>query len=148
MHTKVYRGTLRLLVEGVEFLQNLSVPIGDSSKPHGFRFAQSYTYRFHAIPPLLSFRAQREILSVALPLLCRACLRVELSARSLSHEMKPAVDVEQLAGHEIAFGRGQKEHGADQVVFHLRALDAALIALSFRAKRGIFLDANTERMLN
>jgi hypothetical protein len=31
--------------------------------------------------------------------------------------MKPAVDVEELAGHEIAFGRGQKEHGADQSFF-------------------------------
>jgi hypothetical protein len=45
--------------------------------------------------------------------------------------MKPTADVEELAGHEIAFERGQKEHGADQVVFHLRALDAALLSANF-----------------
>jgi hypothetical protein len=81
--------------------------------------------------------------------------------------MQRTADVEELAGHEIAFERGQKEHGADQIVFHLRALDAALLSANFfifgidfaplshdeagltvfTQKRGIFLDATLSACL-
>ena len=42
------------------------------------------------------------------------------------HELA-AVDVDGLAGHEIARRRRQEHHRADQVVGHLRALDRAAL---------------------
>ena len=40
----------------------------------------------------------------------------------LPDKMRPAVDVEQLSGHEVALRRGQEHHRADQIVFDLGTL--------------------------
>src|SRR5215510_16273134 len=55
-----------------------------------------------------------------------------------SDEIKPAVDVQQLAGHKIAFWRREKQYGADQIGFDLRSLDASLLGAYFLI-RGINL---------
>src|SRR5262249_31668530 len=57
---------------------------------------------------------------------------------SESDEMEPAIDIQQLAGHKIAFWRREKQYGADQIGFHLRALDASLLGAYFLI-RGINL---------
>src|SRR6266576_40029 len=41
--------------------------------------------------------------------------------------MRPAVDVERLPRHEIAFGDHSKSTVPDPIVFYLRALEAALL---------------------
>src|SRR5215813_10252628 len=57
---------------------------------------------------------------------------------SESHEMEPAIDIQQLAGHKVAFWRREKQYGADQIGFDLRSLDASLLSAYFLI-RGINL---------
>src|SRR5262249_55013407 len=57
---------------------------------------------------------------------------------SESDEMEPAIDIQQLAGHKIAFWRREKQYGADQIGFDLRSLDASLLGANFLI-RGINL---------
>src|SRR5262249_23095276 len=52
-----------------------------------------------------------------------------------SDKIKPAVDVQQLAGHKIAFWRREKQYGADQIGFDLRSLDASLLGAYFLIRR-------------
>src|SRR5262249_21278447 len=59
-------------------------------------------------------------------------------SHSESDEMEPAVDVQQLAGHKVAFWRREKQYGADQIGFDLRSLDASLLGAYFLI-RGINL---------
>ena len=53
----------------------------------------------------------------------RATIHVRRTPEQSSMHRLAAVDVDGLAGHEVAGGRGQKHHRAHQVVRHLHALD-------------------------
>ena len=63
---------------------------------------------------------------------------VATTFQSESDEMEPAVNVQQLAGHKVAFWRREKQYGADQIGFDLRSLDASLLGAYFLI-RGINL---------
>ena len=41
------------------------------------------------------------------------------SGFSLPDKVGAAIDVQQLAGHKVAFGRGQKQNSAHQVILNL-----------------------------
>src|SRR5262245_48575658 len=56
-------------------------------------------------------------------------------SHSESDETEPAVDVQQLASHKIAFWRREKQYGADQIGFDLRSLDASLLGAYFLIHR-------------
>src|SRR5262245_66673695 len=56
-------------------------------------------------------------------------------SHSESDETEPAVDVQQLASHKVAFWRSEKQYGADQIGFDLRSLDASLLGAYFLIRR-------------
>src|SRR5215475_7588073 len=56
-------------------------------------------------------------------------------SHSESDEMEPAVDVQQLASHKVAFWRREKQYGSDQIAFDLRSLDASLLGAYLLIRR-------------